>query len=1038
MNQSNFLRKHSISLLALVIATIFSPAMATHYLATWTNGNSTEIWSDAANWDIGVVPVNDTDTFDVVIAAGFTVYFDIDTASTVTDLELAVTSTLVINPGHSLAVLDDAVVNGKVIAEGASTDFTCASAGAVLGDNTLLDVSGGATIESAAVDYSSTINSNITLLSADGNNSLLDLSSLQSLNAAFGYSYRTHTISATNYGVIDMAWLSSIHGPTHSTSRLKLHVGQNGFINLFHLADILSGYTTFDIDAGFYSLSALVTATGTTFDASGTTTISLPILDTLDNTSLVIADGGAINAPQLTTFTNSQITLDPAYTFTTGPLSNIDNSRIALTGGQQFGTAFGDITMTDYTNTVNGNYTLFSASGIGTLFDLSSLTTINAAWGHSYRTQTISAFDQGVIDLSEVSIIYAPTHSTSRLKFHADSEGQIDLSSLLELPSGYSHFDIDVPGFTLPALQTGSGVTLDASSITTFDAPALTDLDNSSIVIATGGTINAPQLTTFTNSQVTLDPAYTLVTGSLSNIDDSRIALTGGMQFGTLYGDVTASDYTSTVNGNYTLFSASGIGTLFDLSSLTAINAGWGHSYRTQTISAVDQGVIDLSEVSVIYAPTHSTSKLVVHADSEGDIDLSSLLDIPSGYSRFDIDVPAYSLPALQTGTGVTFDASNVTTIDLPELTSLENSSIVIADGGIVNAPQLTNFTNSLATMSPAYTFVTGPLNDIDNSRIAVIGGVEYGSAYGDITAIDYTNTVSGNYTLFSASGAGTLFDLSSFNTLNAGWGHSYRTQTISAVDQAVIDFSSVGNLYGPTHSTSRLKMIVNSGAQMLFGENLSIYNYTSFELNGPDSTISIAGSFNLNAPAMLSAVEGSNIVIGGDFVYDLTNEAAFNLDSAFVTMNGSQAILEVAGQDLGLNDTGGVNFGFAQLTVGQSPSPTTLTLVDLVDNGNQAGIGEAMYLYGSGGLDGLKIGPGSKLIIGDINLYVDVDGQMVHINSLFGPGVKWIPFDEGIITLSDYSCSLAADLNGDCFVDLGDFAIMASEWLQCGDDQCD
>ncbi|MCK5000653.1 MAG: hypothetical protein KAS23_14015, partial [Anaerohalosphaera sp.] len=338
MNQLFSLRKLSVSLFILTIIAFSSQVMAAHYLATWTNGNATGIWSDTANWDIGVVPVDGTDTFDVLIPTGFTVYFDIDPVSSVTDLELAAGSTLVIDPGHSLTVIDDAVISGKVISTGAGTVFDCAGAGAAFGDGAQLDASGGASIDSTAVDYTSNIlSSNITLFSVDGAGSQLDLSSLQSFSAAYGYSYRTQTVSATNSGVIDMSQTGTIRGPSHSTSRLKMFVGSNGFINLNSLTDVLSGYTNFDIDVDSYTLPSLATANTTTFDASGTTTISLPALHTLNSSSLVIADGGTIDAPQLTSFTNSTVTLDPAYTLTTGSLSNIDNSRIALTGGQQFG-----------------------------------------------------------------------------------------------------------------------------------------------------------------------------------------------------------------------------------------------------------------------------------------------------------------------------------------------------------------------------------------------------------------------------------------------------------------------------------------------------------------------------------------------------------------------------------------------------------------------------------------------------------------------------------------------------------------------------
>ena len=46
----------------------------------------------------------------------------------------------------------------------------------------------------------------------------------------------------------------------------------------------------------------------------------------------------------------------------------------------------------------------------------------------------------------------------------------------------------------------------------------------------------------------------------------------------------------------------------------------------------------------------------------------------------------------------------------------------------------------------------------------------------------------------------------------------------------------------------------------------------------------------------------------GGDFVFNLTNEASLDLDSTFVAMNGRDVKLEVAGQNLGLRPTDSAN----------------------------------------------------------------------------------------------------------------------------------
>jgi hypothetical protein len=109
-----------------------------------------------------------------------------------------------------------------------------------------------------------------------------------------------------------------------------------------------------------------------------------------------------------------------------------------------------------------------------------------------------------------------------------------------------------------------------------------------------------------------------------------------------------------------------------------------------------------------------------------------------------------------------------------------------------------------------------------------------------------------------------------------------------------------------------------------------------------------------------------------------------------------------VGGEDLGLAAPASGNFGMTQLIVGAAGQPTELALVDLIDNGNRHS-NEALYLFGSGGLDGLRILDGSRLVIGDINVYALVDGVWVHFNE--DPDLVLngsVPFDEGYIVLPE------------------------------------
>jgi hypothetical protein len=344
--------KKVITTAALFLFIISSAAFGVHYQAVWTNGGGTGLWSNPGNWDIGIVPANSTNTFDVVIPGGFNVYFDIDSPVDVTDLEIAAGSALYINPGHSLTVLDDSLITGSLAADGVSTSFASEANGAALGDGGVIIATGGAFAKSAASSYSSkTINDNRTLFSADGVDTRIDLSGLQSLDCAFTAGYRTHAISAINSGYIDFSSVGAIIGATSWSSLLSFHINSSGYINLSNLTDILGGYVRFDIDIPGYTLASLLSAKTTVFDIGESSGLYVPNLNTMNGCIVYIADNTVFNAPKLASFIGSSVSLTPLKTFTTGAMTNTDNSRFILTEGAQFGTAWGDIVATGYSAT---------------------------------------------------------------------------------------------------------------------------------------------------------------------------------------------------------------------------------------------------------------------------------------------------------------------------------------------------------------------------------------------------------------------------------------------------------------------------------------------------------------------------------------------------------------------------------------------------------------------------------------------------------------------------------------------------------------
>jgi beta propeller repeat protein len=66
-----------------------------------------------------------------------------------------------------------------------------------------------------------------------------------------------------------------------------------------------------------------------------------------------------------------------------------------------------------------------------------------------------------------------------------------------------------------------------------------------------------------------------------------------------------------------------------------------------------------------------------------------------------------------------------------------------------------------------------------------------------------------------------------------------------------------------------------------------------------------------------------------------------------------------------------------------------------------------------------------------DIDVPTDIHSQqcLIRVSDTASPTVK----DQSDAVFTIFQCSLTADLTGDCFVGLDDFALFATQWLQCG-----
>jgi len=581
----------------------------------------------------------------------------------------------------------------------------------------------------------------------------------------------------------------------------------------------------------------------------------------------------------------------------------------------------------------NSNWTLFSASNLGTLLDLSALQSIDAGFNdgdtsYNATVHKITASDSGIIDLSGLATVTAPSRWDDRIEFTVNGNASINLSSLGTIATagrGQTKFIVsNAVSLSLPALQTASHVMFDVSS---------------------GSTVTADG-----------SPAAYSSTGLFTN-----------------------------GNSNWTLFSAANPGTLLDLSALQSLNAGFNdgdtsYNATVHKITASDSGIIDLSGLTTVTAPSQWDDRIEFTVNGNASINLSSLGTIATagrGQTKFIVsNAVSLSLPALQTASHVMFDVSS--------------GSTVTADG------------------SPAAYSSTGL----------------------------FTNGNS-NWTLFSAANPGTLLDLSALQSLNAGFNdgdtsYNATVHKITASDSGIIDLSGLTSVATPVQPDDRLEVNISGEGKLILG-TLCEAGRTPFTVNGPNTTLEVQGDVCfLNDPVTLTMSEAT-LKVSGDLPFSFTNEENFVAGDSIVHFNGdSEQLMEVGGLNVDVmvefltND----NFGFGQMILGQIGQPTVVRLIDEADNGNGF-IGcrqsEALYLFGLGEDDpnGLKIVGGSTLILDRINLYALEEGEWIHINKLFLPGEKRIFYGDGFIEMG----AVPGDTDANGALDGNDLAVLTMEF---------
>jgi hypothetical protein len=1068
-------------------------ALAQSTIVNWVGGNTYKNWSQAANWDKGVVPTNGpTGAYTVFIPSSTSVTFDLVGDYAIDALNF--TGALRVGADQRLTVNGVSVVGGLVEATGANALFSSPGANATFGPNARLSASAGAEVEVLGRSYLWNYNPDRwspVVFTADGAGSVIDTPALETLRTPYDIyngSYRYYVI-AKNGGWVNLPALSSLEGVSPGNDNwLEFQVASGGRIDLPALKQT-SGQVYFNVDVPLLELPSLETAASTYFDLADGSALRVPrlrsmtgghtvlipagarfdapVLASMSGVTLDLRSGGEFLAPVLTSFTSGYLALAAGETLQVGALDDITTSRFVAEGGASL--AIGAKSYLWSYNPDRWSPVIFTADGAGSLIDagrMESIRTPYDIYNGSYRYYIVAS-NNGKVDLSSLTSVEGVAPGNDNwLEFEVSNGGEIDLRNL-NRTTGQVAFDVDIPELVLPALETAAnasfslapgrrlslpalktatqmvmtlspGAEVHAPQLTTASwagagavidfnaslvAPELTSFSGASLDLRIGGRFSAPKLTSLTYSYLALGAGETLETGALGDVTASRFAVNDGRVL-----ILASTNYVWPYNPDRwspVILSADGAGSTIEAKAMQTLRTPYDiyNGAYYYYVVADNGGKIDLSGlVAVEGVGVGNDNWLEFQYGNGGAIDLSSL-QRSTGQVRFNIGVPLVEFPALTNASSAYFDLGAGSELHVPALLSMSGSNsrmtirtgskvaagslesmdrvdLDLGSGGIFVAPNLTRFTYGYLALGPGEDLQVGVLDDVTASRFSVEGGKTLASA-----AKGYLwpyNPDRWSPVIFSANGAGSEIDASameSFRTPYDIYNGAYYYY-VQALNNARINLRSLTSIEGVAAGNDNwLNFDVATGGEIAFGRVTS-RGQTYFSGAGSQSVLSFA-DLNLLSPGGHVYLQlGARLTCEGSFRFDHKTESSFNLTGgSFVFRGNGRQRMEIGGEDQGPSGFTTGNFGMGRLVVGEAGHPTTLRLVDELDNGNRgtAGGREALYLFGIDGR-GLEVTAGSVLIAGSLNVYAAVNGTMTHLNALIPAGRNAVAFGDGIL----------------------------------------
>ncbi|HND50955.1 MAG TPA: hypothetical protein PLV92_01110, partial [Pirellulaceae bacterium] len=459
---------------------------------------------------------------------------------------------------------------------------------------------------------------------------------------------------------------------------------------------------------------------------------------------------------------------------------------------------------------------------------------------------------------------------------------------------------------SLPELQRiyNSQVTLAGAGVQPF--PKLIDASDTQLQIR-GVRAEFPVLTTFERGQLTTNAGAEVVLPELRNISGLGLRANAGTRISVPLATIYEQGASAANFHRYIV--ADGVGSEIDLSHVDSIRGGEYYNNRL-FIQALNGGRIRLdATLEIADSTTGDTSfrSIELLADGRGSrIDLpllTAFVDNQAGdfntsmYSALIalaggvVDTPrlvtmrgvnltlnpgtASSIAHLQRFTGGRL-AVNGTNHLLPVLATADDSEFFV-DAATLNLPELTSLEQGGATVGGGGRLNAPLLAKIDGSSWIIRDG-----AVVSLSTVEHyeVGATSGNqHRYFTVDGAGSRLEMPNLQGL--GGGHYFNTRLfISALDGGVVDLSAVRQIADPTDGDGNFRSIditaSGAGSRVQLDQLRRIVDRTAYDLGyGMYSTLSATVGGVIAAP-LLTDLQGVNLVLDRTGVLSTANWTQF------------------------------------------------------------------------------------------------------------------------------------------------------------------